>query len=86
MAAGGPGDHPLSDITQYGLRVFGEPVDSLVRAIAQYVSPHTLDGMFNWWTPPPLDEFETLLRTRLEDLRSAAEKGGWEPNPDSSAG
>lgn len=86
MAAGGPGDHPLSDITHYRLRVFGEPVDGLVRAIAEYVSPHALEGMFNWWTPPPLDQFESLLRTRLEGLRAAAGKAGWEPKDPESAG
>lgn len=79
MAAGGPGDHPLSDITHYRLRVYGEPVDGLVRAIAQYVSTQVLEGMFDWWSPPPKDQFETLLRERLAELCCEAERAGWEP-------
>lgn len=34
MAAGGPGDHPLSDIVFHRLEVFGEPIDGLVRRLA----------------------------------------------------
>jgi hypothetical protein len=79
MAAGGPGDHPLSDITHYRLVVYGEPIDGLVRDIARYVSPHILEAMFDWWTPPPKDQFETMLRSRLAELRSEAERAGWEP-------
>jgi len=79
MAAGGPGDHPLLDVTHYRLRVYGEPADDLVRAIAQYVSIQALEGMFDWWSPPPKDQFEALLRARLADLRSEAARAGWEP-------
>lgn len=38
MAAGGPGDHPLSDILDYNLEVYGRECDDLIREISKYAS------------------------------------------------
>jgi hypothetical protein len=37
MAAGGPGDHPLTDVLKYHLEVYGKTCDSLIIEIAKFV-------------------------------------------------
>jgi hypothetical protein len=42
---GKPGDHPLQDILDHRLSVFAEPIDGLIRAIAEYMSRDRLYEM-----------------------------------------
>ena len=83
MAAGGPGDHPLTDILKYNFDVYNKKCDQLVREISKFVSIQTLYEMFDWIdnlsaTEEQLIEFERALSHKLDELRSLAESNGWE--------
>jgi|688.fasta_scaffold354716_2 hypothetical protein len=83
MAAGGPGDHPLTDIINFNLNVYNKECDELIRQISKYTSINQLYEMFNWFdnfyiTELQLKEFETTLKLRLDELIKNAEDNGWE--------
>ena len=78
MAAGGPGDDPVSDILVYGLPVYSPDTDDLVRRIARFVSRERLGAMVDWFNPPPLPELNKILVKRLDQLERQARADGWE--------
>lgn len=83
MAAGGPGDHPLTDIINYKLNVYNKECDELIREISKYVSSYQLYEMFDWFdnfyiTEKQLKEFENTLKLKLDELIKNAENNGWE--------
>jgi hypothetical protein len=75
---GKPGDHPINDIVDYRLPVFSSEIDEMVRRIAALVPRHRMWGMFDWFSPPPLAEFERQVREVLRSLERDAEERGWE--------
>ncbi|HKJ50682.1 MAG TPA: hypothetical protein VKB27_04225 [Gammaproteobacteria bacterium] len=46
MTAGGPGDHPLSDVLNYGVEVYGADTDELLVKLGQLLSRGELE---NFW-------------------------------------
>lgn len=83
MAAGGPGDHPLTDIVRFNLNVYNRSCDNLVREISKYVSLRDLFEMFDWIdnfsaTDKQLEKFEKELRLKLSLLKKQAADSGWE--------
>ena len=83
MAAGGPGDHPMTDIVKYNLDVYSKNCDSLVREISKFVSFYDLSEMFEWFDIDPdsqsqIEEFEIQLKEKLQEFREKAKKDGWE--------
>jgi hypothetical protein len=83
MAAGGPGDHPLTDIINFKLNVYSEECDELIRQISKYVSINQLYEMFNWFdnfyiTELQLIEFEITLKLKLAELKKNSKDNGWE--------
>lgn len=83
MAAGGPGDHPLTDIVNFNLKVYNSECDELVREISKLVSRHELYEMFDWFdnfstTENQLKNFEVELKEKLENLKVNAKNNGWE--------
>ena len=83
MAAGGPGDHPLTDILRFNLSVYNDKCDNLIREIAKYSSTSKLYSMIQWFETIPsgkkeLLEFENKLTETLNDLRESAKDNGWE--------
>lgn len=83
MAAGGPGDHPLTDIINFNLKVYNSECDELVREISKLVSRHKLYEMFDWFdnfsaTESQLKNFEVELKEKLEKLKVNAKNNGWE--------
>lgn len=83
MAAGGPGDHPLTDIVNFNLKVYNSECDELVREISKLVSRHELYEMFDWFdnfsaTEIQLERFEIELKEKLEKLKEKAKSNGWE--------
>ncbi len=73
------GDHPVSDICDYGRTVFSPEIDELVREIHQYLGRERMWELLDWFEPPPLPMLEADLRRRLSALRADAEARGWEP-------
>ena len=83
MAAGGPGDHPLTDIVNYKLEVYNKECDELIREISKFVSLDRLYEMFDWKdnfsiTEKQLKKFEVVLENNLSGLKEQAIKNGWE--------
>jgi hypothetical protein len=83
MAAGGPGDHPLTDIVSYNLDIYNKNCDSLIREISKFVSLNNLFEMYDWFgiqSPQNSqnDKFEIELREKLQELREKAKNDGWE--------
>ena len=83
MAAGGPGNHPLSDIVDYKLDVYNAECDELIRQISKLVSMNQLYEMSDWFdnfntTSEQLRKFEIILRERLEKLNLEALNSDWE--------
>ena len=83
MAAGGPGDHPLSDVLNFNLDVYNKTCDELIRRISEFVPIHRLYEMFDWFdnftgTKEQLLDFEKKLSQKLEELESDAESNGSE--------
>ncbi|MFM1998498.1 MAG: hypothetical protein RL204_445 [Bacteroidota bacterium] len=83
MAAGGPGDHPLTDIVNFNLKVYNKKCDELIREISNLVSMHKLYEMFDWVdnfsaTESQLENFEVELLEKLEKLKVDAKNNGWE--------
>ena len=75
MAAGGPGDHPLSDILNFGHLVYNEKCDELVKELSKHFSGYELIVMFDWFEPytateKQLEGFEKLLKDKLEEVNN----------------
>jgi len=80
MPAGGPGDHPLSDIVTWGFAHYGEDTDALIRKIARLCSRREL---YEWWekeigwqSTPAVAEQKSSIRH--QELIERARLGGWE--------
>jgi len=83
MAAGGPGDHPLTDIVNFNLKVYNKECDELITEISKLVSMNELYEMFDWFdnfsaTESQLENFEVELKEKLEKLKVNAKNNGWE--------
>lgn len=83
MVAGGPGDHPLTDIVNFNLKVYNKECDELIREISKLVSMNELYQMFDWFdifsaTESKLENFEVELKEKLEKLKVNAKNNGWE--------
>lgn len=81
MAAGGPGDHPLSDILDYKLKVYGKECDELIEEISKYSSREEMLTAFDWFDIKHLkrpSEFALALKGVLEKLIRERKERGWE--------
>jgi hypothetical protein len=81
MAAGGPNDHPLFDVIDYNLTVYGTVCDELIKQISTFVSRDDMYEMYDWFDDNRLNklqEFEVELRTKLDELKQRAKSNGWE--------
>lgn len=80
MAAGGPGDHPLSDILQYDIEVYGPEADTLIKKLAHLLSRREL---WEWWEREigwdckPQDALVRISK-ELEHAETRARDSGWE--------
>ncbi len=80
MANGKHGDHPLTDILQWKLEVYGAEADDLIRKIRSLSSDSDLDDWWEkeiGWNCNP----ETALKKakhRYKELVKRAKESGWE--------
>jgi hypothetical protein len=79
MPNGKAGDHPLTDILHYGSSEFGEPVDSLVKEMAQserFFQVRDDVAKVLWDCSPAWrqSEKETLIATAIDELRALQQK------------
>ena len=77
---GKPNDHPLTDILNHNLEVYGREADDLIRRISDLSSPRELD---DWWQNEigwKAEPDDVLRKARLcyEELLKRARESGWE--------
>ena len=80
MPAGGPGDHPLTDILVYKLEVYGQGADELIRKISELSSNREL---FEWWEREigwrqTSSSVLVKAQSQYDQLLLRAKQGGWE--------
>lgn len=75
MSAGGPGDHPLTDLLNYGLHPFPAEVEELIFAIAA-ITPEALHDTklpgADWWAwarGEGIDAARKQLSSKLKELQ-----------------
>lgn len=81
MAAGGPGDHPLSDILDYKLKVYGKECDGLIESISKYASRKEMLETFDWFNKDYFKDpskFASVLKVTLEKFVQDRKERGWE--------
>jgi hypothetical protein len=80
VAAGGPDDHPLSDIIVWNREIYGAKTDALIREIARLCSDRELYEWWNreigWKASPALAARKAAAR--YEELAKRARESGWE--------
>jgi hypothetical protein len=80
MPAGGPNDHPLTDILIYKLPVYNDEADELIRKIRTLSSTRELDEWWEkeiGWTATP-ELALTRSKARYAELLKRAKASGWE--------
>lgn len=80
MAAGGPGDHPLTDVINFNFEVYGKPADDLLRQLDKLLSGNELH---EFWSSQIGWECETELASKrvsekLEWAKRRAKENGWD--------
>jgi hypothetical protein len=80
MPNGKPGDHPLTDLFNHGLPVYGEVADELIREIAKLCSNEEFDA---WWEKEISRESDSAVilgkaGVQLHSLRQRARERGTE--------
>ncbi len=80
MANGKHGDHPLTDILQYGKEVYGPETDDLIRKIDKLASRQELN---DWWAKEigwtgDKQTARQKAQQYYEELRKRAKDSGWE--------
>jgi hypothetical protein len=74
MPNGKLGDHPLTDILIHNRRTFSAEIDALIVDIVGLGGRNELERSFNLFVPPPLSEFEKLLKEMHERLLNDAKQ------------
>lgn len=80
MAAGGPGDHPISDILHWKLEVYGPEPDREFRELAAFLSPREPEEWWRQsigWNAHP-DEAAKAIREQFQWAVDRATDSGWE--------
>jgi hypothetical protein len=62
MANGKKGDHPATDIVDWGLEVYGEPIDSLIRQLYEQGRIVDMNAEVQFWSDISPVEIEEQLR------------------------
>lgn len=80
MSAGGPGDHPLTDVLHYGIEIYGPEADALLKKLAPFMSRREL---WRWWEQEigwdckPQDALPKIKK-QLKVAEKRARDSGWE--------
>lgn len=75
---GKPGDDPVTDICDYGLQVYSQKADALVKEIHSFLPRYRMWDLFNWHNPPEISEFEKILKQKRDELAMEARERKWE--------
>ena len=80
MAAGGPGDHPITDILNYNIEVYGKSTDSSLMKLSKLLSRQEL---YKFWESEVGFQCEANLASekiqeKLTWATERAKENGWE--------
>ena len=70
MANGKKGDHPVTDIVDWGLEVYGDPIDAMIRELDEAGRGYDLNEIQFWCDPAP-EEIQSQLRAIADRPPSA---------------
>ncbi len=80
MAAGGPNDHPLTDILNYNIETYGKEADELLTKLQPLMSQNEL---YEWWEKEI--GWESSSEKALQEIKKQfsiankrAKENGWE--------
>jgi hypothetical protein len=80
MAAGGPGDHPLTDVINYDIEVYGKEADELLKKLEPLMSRRELwewwEKEIGWECDPP--NALNKIKEQFSVAESRARNSGWE--------
>ncbi len=79
MANGKEGDHPATDIVDWGLEVYGDPIDSLIRQLYEAGRISEMNAEIQFWNDVSPVEIEGQLRAIVARLPSARVEFHFEP-------
>jgi hypothetical protein len=79
MANGKKGDHPITDIVDWGLEVYGEPIDSLIKQLFEDGRGYELTTEIAFWNGVSSVEIEGQLRAMAKRRPSARVEFHFEP-------
>jgi len=80
MSAGGPGDHPLTDILHYGMEVYAQEADALLKKLAPLMSRRELWEPWETevgWDCKPQDAL-WKIKKQFKVAETRARASGWE--------
>ena len=75
---GKPGDHPITDILDYRLSVFGESTDSRIRELARFMDYHRLCDWFDDLRGRENQDVASEVEKKLATVKKDAKERGWE--------
>ncbi len=80
MAAGGPGDHPLTDVIFYNIETYGVEADNLLKKLDQLMSSHEI---LEWWEKEigwkcPTETVLLKIKKQYAIAKERAKSSGWE--------
>lgn len=80
MAAGGPNDHPITDVINFNFDVYGKPADDFLRELDQLLSRQELHEFWNseiGWECEKHIAYQRISK-KLEWAKERAISNGWE--------
>ena len=82
MTAGGPGDHPLSDVLNYGVEVYGADTDALLVKLGSLLSRRELEIFWETEIGWNCDSAvaQRKFSEKLKWAEARAKNSGWETN------
>ena len=75
---GKPGDHPITDILDHSLAVYGEPTDSNIRKLSKLMDYHRLRDWFECLKRDKSEDIPTEVEKKLAESLKEAKARGWE--------
>jgi hypothetical protein len=80
VAAGGPGDHPISDVLEWELSAYSEDADEMIRRLSKLLTRNELYDFWEvelgWGCEP--DKALASLALKLHWAEKRAQQSGWE--------
>jgi len=71
-------DHPISDIIDHQMTVYGEPTDGNIKKLGKLMDRHRLFAWFENLAYPESADVTGAVAKKLAELQAHAKGSGWE--------